>query len=347
MNIQPARRAVSQGICAFCHAEFAKTTMTRHLKTCKQRRILLDTQETQTNATKTRLFHILAEGRYNPQYWLHFEIAASEPLLSIDAFLKAMWITDLDHLSGFTIGDTTYSNDDPDDFFFFGEMTQEEEEESAADEEQDLQAVIDTALAQFSPGAAFYTTTPLHASPLSEEWVAALKQPRSLDVLVDFLKEERTRIHQAERAAYKDHQDSSPEVKHLTTLTLSYQKLIVEELLDAIEDRSMDVSLARVLTVGQKFSYIYDYGSSTYIQLRVLAEREGIAPNQPTSVHLLARNSPLAFACCICGNPATTVAVGYYTDSIADGVYCTRCAKKHIEEGSTLPLLNSPRAGVL
>ena len=56
-------------------------------------------QEEKSQETKTRLFHILAEGQYNPQYWLHFEMSASEDLWALDNFLKKMWVDDLDYLS--------------------------------------------------------------------------------------------------------------------------------------------------------------------------------------------------------------------------------------------------------
>src|SRR5437764_14579245 len=103
--------------------------MTQHLKFCKQRLATLATQEKQSQEAKTRLFHILAEGQYNPQYWLHFEVPASEPLWSLDRFLKDMWIDDLDHLSGFTINGTNYSVDYPDEFFSFHKVYDIDEEE--------------------------------------------------------------------------------------------------------------------------------------------------------------------------------------------------------------------------
>jgi hypothetical protein len=109
----------------------------------------------------------------------------------------------------------------------------------------------------------------------------------------------------------------------------------------------MEVLLERVLKVGQRFSYIYDYGSSTYINLRVIAEREGMVQNQKEPVQLLARNTAPTFPCRVCGKPATTVAMGYFTASIADSVFCTECANKQVKEGGMLPIINSPRAGVL
>src|SRR5437764_14528420 len=110
--------------------------MTQHLKFCKQRLATLATQEKQSQEAKTRIFHILAEGQYNPQYWLHFEVPASEALWSLDSFLKAMWIDDLDHLSGFTINGTSYSVDYPDEFFSFHEVEEAEEEEISEEEQE-------------------------------------------------------------------------------------------------------------------------------------------------------------------------------------------------------------------
>ena len=88
MATQTARRPISKGICAFCKAEVVKNKITQHLKTCKQRLASIASQEEKSQEPKTRLFHILAEGQYNPQYWLHFEVPASEPLWLLDSFLK-------------------------------------------------------------------------------------------------------------------------------------------------------------------------------------------------------------------------------------------------------------------
>lgn len=339
------RTPISQGICAFCHTECAKTTITQHLKACSQRQSILAAQEQQAPTTKTRLLHLLAEGEYAPHYWLHFELAASEPLYTVDNFLKALWIADLDHLSSFTINDTPYRTDEPDAFFFF----QQKQHEHPAEEEQaqTLHTLLDTTLAPFISKAAFLATTPLGASPLSEVWLATLKHPRSLDAFVGFLKGELARIITAEQAKDTNDQECSPYVQHLMILTLDYQKLIVKQLLEAVEDRSMAVSLARVLTVGQTFSYTYDFGSSTSIRLKVLAEREGILPYKQPAVQLLARNSPLALSCHLCGQPATLVATGFFPDTLAERVYCTSCATMHCEEHLMLPLLNSPRVGIV
>src|SRR5205814_9307565 len=109
-----------------------------------QRITTLAAQEKQYQKKKIHIFHILAEGKYNPHYWLHFEVPASEALGSLDRFLKDMWIDDLDHLSGFTINGTNYSTDYPDDLFFFGEGEEIKEEDFSEEvEEKELREVVD------------------------------------------------------------------------------------------------------------------------------------------------------------------------------------------------------------
>jgi hypothetical protein len=350
MATQSNSRPISEGICEFCKGAFLKNKMTQHLKSCKQRLASIALQEEKAQVTKTRLFHILAEGHYSPQYWLHFEVPVSQPLGSLDSFLKTMWIDDLDHLSGFTINGTNYSIDHPDDYFLFdGEVEEQGEEEDFSEEETaaKIRELIDETVSQYTGKNASYLGIPLKGKPLPAEWIAEIKKPRSIDELIDYLKEERPRIEKERRYVENQVKEMPPEESRRAYVRALCQKMIVESLLEAIEDRSLEVSLARVLKVGQKFSYVYDYGSSTYINLRVIAEREGIVQNVKKPVQLLAQNTVSAFVCVKCGKPATIVEMGYFTDSIEDSVYCTKCAKKHVEEERRMPIINSPRAGVL
>jgi hypothetical protein len=347
METQPLGKAVSKGSCAFCKAELAKNKMTQHLKFCKQRLASIASQEEKSQGTKTRLFHILAEGRYNPQYWLHFEVPTSKSLWSVDGFLKDMWIDDLDHLSGFTINGTNYSDDYPDDYFVFSEGEEENEvveEEVAEEEEPDVGKLLDEFTSLYWMEE--YLGPAMMDRTLST-WLAELKKPHSVDELIDYLKEELSRGEKERRQIRNHGKEVSPEEHRKAYFRAESQKLIVESLLEAVEDRTMGASLARVLKVGQKVSYIYDYGSSTYINLKVIGEREGIVENEKEPVQLLVQNTAPVFACSVCGKPATTVALGYYGESIADSVYCDECAEEQVEEGGTLPITNSPRVGVL
>ena len=118
---------VTKGLCNFCNGEFDKAKMTQHLKHCKQRAAAIAASTEDGAKQKQRLFQILAEGRYNPQYWMHLEIPASEPLFILDRFLRDVWVECCGHLSAFEIGGASYS-DEPEDFPFeiVGAEVQEE-----------------------------------------------------------------------------------------------------------------------------------------------------------------------------------------------------------------------------
>src|SRR5437667_6730357 len=94
-------------------------------------------------------------------------------------------------------------------------------------------------------------------------------------------------------------------------------------------DRDMDVELGEVLKVGQKFTHEYDFGSTTHLALRVVAEREGVMmkdeDGDPDPFFIMARNEPPVIPCRVCGKPATKIAGGYY--SAWDGALCDTCAK--------------------
>jgi hypothetical protein len=349
METQSTSKPISQGTCAFCKAELAKNKITQHLKFCKKRLATFAPQEGQSQVTKTRLFHILAEGRYNPQYWLHFELPASESLWWVDRFLKNMWIDDLDHLSGFTINGTNYSTEYPSDFFFSEkEVVEEKVDISEEEEKKALREVVDEAVSKFAEAFASSLGVPFSSDPQTTELVAEIKKPRSVYELINFLKAERVRITKEDRSAWKSVKSTLSKEERMKLLILQCQKWIVEEVLNEIEDCSMDVSLEHILKVGQKFSYIYDYGSSTYINLRVIGEREGIVQEQDDTVQLLAQNTASAFHCTVCGKPATRVPIDCHAANVADDAFCDECANKQGGyEGGTLPIINSPRVGVL
>jgi hypothetical protein len=126
---------------------------------------------------------------------------------------------------------------------------------------------------------------------------------------------------------------------------LSLKQVLLAQLIEMLEDRSLGVSLEKVLKVGQKFRYEYDFGSTTELSLRVAGEREGVLTDEDDEVHVLARNLPPEYQCVHCGKPATKVAAGYDSWGVVEHAYCDACAKKAREEG-WLPIVNSPRVGV-
>src|SRR5437763_8152660 len=100
MANKAATKEVSKGVCSFCKGEFEKAKMTQHLKYCKQRAAdIAAGAESSTKSQKTKLLHILVEGRYNPQYWMHLEMPASDVLSDLDSFLRDIWLECCGHLS--------------------------------------------------------------------------------------------------------------------------------------------------------------------------------------------------------------------------------------------------------
>ena len=104
-------REISKGTCTFCHEEFSKSGMTRHLESCKQRAIIQAEAGSRQNAQKTRAFHLVVEGYRLPMYWMHLEVLAGTTLATLDRFLRDTWLECCGHLSAFTIGGIRYSVD--------------------------------------------------------------------------------------------------------------------------------------------------------------------------------------------------------------------------------------------
>ena len=79
-------RQTSKGTCTFCHGEFSKSAMTRHLETCQQRIAAEAKAGSRQKAQKTRKFHLEVEGRDLPMYWMHLEVPSSATLATLISF---------------------------------------------------------------------------------------------------------------------------------------------------------------------------------------------------------------------------------------------------------------------
>lgn len=222
-------RQTSKGICAFCHGEFSKSAMTRHLETCEQRTITEAKTESRRKAQKIGTFHLLVEGRDLPMYWMHLDVTASTTLATLDRFLRDTWLECCGHLSAFEIGGVRYAVD----------------------------------------------------AGMDDGW--------------------------------------------------------------GMDEKSMRVRLDRVFSPGQTCSYEYDYGTTTELKLKVIAEREAEARGK--AIRVLARNTPPVIVCEECGKPATNVCSQCIFDG--KGWLCDGCAEDHeCGEEMLLPVVNSPRVGM-
>lgn len=222
-------RQTSKGICTFCHGEFSKSTMARHLETCEQRASTEAKAGSRRKAQKIRAFHLVVEGRDLPMYWMHLDVTASTTLATLDRFLRETWLECCGHLSAFEIGGVRYAVD----------------------------------------------------AGMDDGW--------------------------------------------------------------GMDEKSMRVRLDKVFSPGQSCSYEYDYGTTTELKLKVIAEREVEAKGK--AIEVLARNSPPVIVCEECGKPATNVCSQCIFDG--KGWLCDDCAVEHeCGEEMLLPVVNSPRVGM-
>ncbi len=322
MTTQSSTRVALPGKCHFCQSEVDKRQMTQHLKRCKQRATDSAAEKETRAKKKTKLFHLLVEGTYNPYYWMHLEVPASEPLQTLDTFLRDIWVECCGHLSAFRIDGTNYQNDMSDDMFFIGGPGSEvdaEEEENEGDGEINGEILLQDMPESFQ-------------EILPSSWLDELKVLKTADAIVAFAQE---KLRSTPEPSYP----RAPEEIEVYQKN-HRQRAFLRDLIEDLQDTSLDVPLAKVLSVGKKFSYEYDFGSTTYLSLKVVAEREGIVPNKRKPVVVMARNLPPAIACEECGKSATMI------DTEGDACLCNACAKKTGDEDMLLPLVNSPRVGV-
>ncbi len=319
------------GICKFCRGEFEKAKMSQHLKNCKERaRMEAETAKSPKGKkfVRTKLFHIVLEGKYNPQYWMHIEMPTEAQLIHLDDFIRAAWVECCDHLSAFQIGEFYYESEPPSFDFSSIKILDPDEaasmevkgttSEDSEDDAEDLEEEFD----------------PLLLETIPTDIVAKLRTIPSRDEASKYLREElKVKI-------------PAPNDNDRESIMQYFQRRdrqrAVKFLIEMIEDHSLYAELGKVLSVGQKFSYTYDFGSSTNLNLRIVSEREGLV-NPKDAVMLLARNLAPEFKCSVCDAPATLIFGGAWGDGNA---YCKKHAKKFEDEGLLLPIVNSPRVGV-
>ena len=85
--------AVTKGVCYLCGKELGKTAMKNHL---------LKNHTDNTGDQKSYL--LKAEGRYNKDYWIFFDVPVSTNLETVDKFLRRIWLECCGHLSAFSDG---------------------------------------------------------------------------------------------------------------------------------------------------------------------------------------------------------------------------------------------------
>ena len=97
MQEPPKRRRTSRGTCVLCNTEMGKAQMVRHLE--KHR-----VEQADAPGPCATRWHVIVEGAYAPEYWLHLDIRADATLKKLDSFLRTIWLECCGHMSQFTVG---------------------------------------------------------------------------------------------------------------------------------------------------------------------------------------------------------------------------------------------------
>jgi hypothetical protein len=99
---------VHYGTCCLCNKQITKAGATRHLKQC------MAAHETPGRRT-AEFLHLRVDDFSAGLYWLDLAIKSGASLVSLDEFLRAIWLECCGHLSVFEIGSVHYLCDDYDD----------------------------------------------------------------------------------------------------------------------------------------------------------------------------------------------------------------------------------------
>ena len=105
---------------------------------------------------------------------------------------------------------------------------------------------------------------------------------------------------------------------------------------------SMNTKVSEALGSGDRLGYVYDFGSSTELVVRLLG---GVTAFSKGAVRLVARNEPRTWPCDACGKAATVVCAQCLYEG--KGFCCAAHVSSHdCGEDMLLPVVNSPRMGV-
>lgn len=130
---------------------------------------------------------------------------------------------------------------------------------------------------------------------------------------------------------------------HLSAFEIAGRRYSVAPMAE-LDEKGMRPALSRVLDVGTKFSYEYDFGTTTALELKAVAVREGGTPGG--KIQLLARNDKPEVPCDRCGKKTATQ-ICTECDASENGWLCDDCAATHeCDPEMFLPVVNSPRVGV-
>ena len=128
MGDQDKKKLESTGKCGLCGETFGKKQMTKHLDSCIKKKSGDEDLSAKKKPKKGKIFHLVVEGRGQPEYWIHLAAPAQAKLTHLDSFMRDIWLECCGHLSAFNIGGVSYSSDASDADSFGLDFGDEDEE---------------------------------------------------------------------------------------------------------------------------------------------------------------------------------------------------------------------------
>ena len=136
---------------------------------------------------------------------------------------------------------------------------------------------------------------------------------------------------------------------HLSAFTIGYTTYtqLFDDGFSLGNDASMNISVQKLFEPGLQIPYEYDFGTTSELLIKVVAERKG-KPLTKHPIMLMARNQAPVLECQECGQPAAWLCMECIYEEDAPGLLCDKHAEKHPhdEYGEPVPLVNSPRTGM-
>ena len=346
----------SSGTCSFCKKKFSKGGIKRHLDACSARQAAIDKQAAKAISKQGKTFQIKVEGYYKPLYWIYLEVPVTVTLQDHVHCLRTIWLECCGHLIHYIIG-LMYYESYPDDGFMDLPLTM------MAFELSGNESAFREMVGKYKKGESKFKT-----------FVADFEQHREKysdiesveDVVTYFLEQ---RFDSTEYPNFPLGRRSLSQDFILQTIERDFRKplsrLSLDEFIEALKrfknyeltpygfmaDKQGDLSeaIGDVLKVGQKAKYEYDFGSTTVLNITIIAERDGpiLRDKGYGEVSLLARNEQPEIPCEVCGKPATWICSWYGVGAVGEGCVCKKHKAGHeCDDYAFLPLVNSPRTGV-
>jgi hypothetical protein len=113
------------------------------------------------------------------------------------------------------------------------------------------------------------------------------------------------------------------------------------------DEIDMSRRASAVLSDRQEFGHIYDFGTSSHTDIKVMDVREG-APVTEHPIALMARNEKPEVPCMHCEKEAEWLCVECLYETEDRGTLCDEHAETHPHDayGEPMPIVNSPRTGM-